>query len=84
MPTRLCGWSPYIESAGAKVRFLPPNSPDFNPIEKMWSKMKEFLRSAKARTLDSLLDATAAALKTIMAKDVEGRLDCCGYVNIQS
>jgi transposase len=39
-----------IEQTGARVHFLPPYSPDFNPIEKMWSKVKESLRSAKART----------------------------------
>ncbi|HUS39828.1 MAG TPA: IS630 family transposase [Pirellulales bacterium] len=73
-----------IESAGAKVRFLPPYSPDFNPIEKMWSKVKEFLRNAKARTLDALLNAIAAALKTITAKDIEGWFDSCGYMNTQT
>jgi len=39
-----------INGVGAEVRFLPPYSPDFNPIEEMWSKVKEFLRAAKART----------------------------------
>ena len=73
-----------IESAGAKVRFLPPYSPAFNPIEKMWSKVIEFLRHAKARTLDALLNAIAAALKTITAKDIEGWFDSCGYMNTQS
>ena len=46
-----------IEQAGAEVRFLPPYSPDFNPIEKMWSKVKALLRSAKARTDEALLTA---------------------------
>jgi len=43
-----------IRQAGAVVKFLPPYSPDFNPIEKIWSKIKEFLRSAKARTSEAL------------------------------
>jgi len=73
-----------IESAGAKVRFLPPYSPDLNPIEKMWSKIKEFLRNAKARTLDALLNAIASALKTITAKDIEGWFDSCGYMKTQT
>ncbi len=42
-----------IESAGAKVKFLPPYSPDLSPIELCWSKLKQFLRSSEARTLDS-------------------------------
>ena len=68
-----------IKSAGAEVRFLPPYSPDLNPIEKMWSKVKEFLRSAKARTQEALLDAIAAALKTITAQDANGWFLSCGY-----
>jgi len=51
-----------IEQAGAGVRFLPAYSPDLNPIEKMWSKLKEALRSAKARTPATLNDAIARAL----------------------
>lgn len=68
-----------IESAGATVRFLPPYSPDLNPIEKMWSKVKEFLRAAKARTQDALLNAIAAALQAVSAQDAEGWFASCGY-----
>ncbi len=71
-----------IESAGAVVRFLPPYSPDLNPIEKMWSKVKEFLRAAKARTQEALLAAIAAALKTITPTDAKGWFTSCGYVAI--
>jgi transposase len=67
-----------MESSGAEVWFLPPYSPDLNPIEKMWSKVKEFLRSAKARTQETLLDAIATALKTITAQDAEGWFASCG------
>ena len=73
-----------VESAGAEVWFLPPYSPDLNPIEKMWSKVKEFLRNAKARTEELLFDAIAAALKTITAKDAQGWFSSCGYVALQS
>ena len=73
-----------IESAGAAVRFLPPCSPDLNPIEKMWSKIKEFLRAAKARTFDALLDAIAAALNTITAQDARGWFGSCGCPASQS
>ena len=71
-----------IESAGAKVRFLPPYSPDFNPIEKMWSKIKEFLRSAKARTFDALLKAIGQALTSVTAQDGQGWFTSCGDVAI--
>ena len=68
-----------IAAAGAEVWFLPPYSPDFNPIEKMWSKIKAFLRSVKARTFDALLDAIADALQTITPTDAEGWFSSCGY-----
>jgi transposase len=68
-----------IEQAGAEVRFLPPYSPDFNPIEKMWSKVKALLRSAKARTDEALLSAIAAALARVTAQDAEGWFASCGY-----
>ena len=68
-----------IEAGGAEVWFLPPYSPDFNPIEKMWSKIKAFLRAVKARTYEALLEAIAAALKTITASDAIGWFESCGY-----
>ena len=58
-----------IEAAGAELLYLPPYSPDLNPIEKAWSKLKQFLRSAKARTADQLHQAVANALNTITAQD---------------
>lgn len=72
-----------IESVGAEVWFLPPYSPDFNPIEKMWSKIKEFLRAAKARTQEALLNAIALALKAITDQDAEGWFAACGYPPVQ-
>lgn len=68
-----------IELAGAELRFLPPYSPDLNPIEKMWSKVKTFLRAAKARTEEDLHQAIASALETVIAQDVEGWFRSCGY-----
>ena len=73
-----------IAAAGAEVWFLPPYSPDFNPIEKMWSKIKEFLRAAKARTFDALLAAIGNALKTITAHDAQGWFESCGYTTCHS
>jgi len=68
-----------IEQAGAKLCFLPPYSPDLNPIEKMWSKVKTFLRAQKARTEEELFQAIRLALETVTPKDVEGWFRSCGY-----
>lgn len=59
-----------IEARGARLIFLPPYSPDFNPIELCWSKVKTALRTAKARTPDALLDALADALHSVSRRDV--------------
>jgi transposase len=61
-----------IEGAGARVLPLPPYSPDFNPIEEMFSKLKEFLRRAAARTRDALYDALGEALDLVSAEDILG------------
>lgn len=71
-----------IESVGAVVWFLPPYSPDLNPIEKMWSKVKQFLRSAKARTQEVLIKAIADALETISNQDAAAWFISCGYQSI--
>jgi transposase len=68
-----------IEAAGASVRFLPAYSPDFNPIEKMWSKVKAFLRSAEARTADALQEAIASALASVTPQDARNWFVSCGY-----
>ena len=73
-----------IESVGAEVRFLPPYSPDLNPIEKMWSKVKEFLRSAKARTQEALFKAIGDALGTINTQDAINWFASCGYTTSDS
>ena len=56
---------PLIEARGARLAFLPPYSPDFNPIELCWSKVKTVLRTAKARTFEALLAALADALRSV-------------------
>ena len=56
-----------IQKAGAEVLYLPPYSPDLNPIEKAWAKLKQRLRSAKARTQEALDHALAEALRLITA-----------------
>lgn len=68
-----------LEKAGIEVHFLPPYSPDLNPIEMMWSKVKNLLRGAEARTKKDLLKAIALALDKISAKDAAGWFAHCGY-----
>jgi transposase len=73
-----------LERAGAQVWPLPPYSPDFNPIEKMWSKVKAHLRKIKARNPPTLLKAISSALRAITASDAEGWFHHCGYCYTQS
>ena len=68
-----------VEAAGATLPYLPPYSPDLSPIEPMWSKVKQRLRSAAARTVDALQDAVTSALRSITASDCEGFFRHCGY-----
>lgn len=68
-----------ITATGATVRFLPAYSPDLNPIELMWSKIKALLRRAEARTLPDLLKAIAAATKEVTAADTMNWFAHCGY-----
>lgn len=68
-----------IEASGAQALFLPAYSPDLNPIEKMWSKVKSLLRSAEARTPDELVSAIANALAQVTAHDAIGWFSSCGY-----
>ena len=68
-----------IESAGCRVVFLPPYSPDFSPIEPMWSKVKQWLRKAAARTVEALEVAVGTALATVGEPDCRGWFNDCGY-----
>lgn len=68
-----------IVAAGASVRFLPAYSPDLNPIERMWSKLKALLRAAEARTAEQLQRAIATALQRISAQDAAHWFAACGY-----
>ena len=68
-----------IKSCDAELRFLPPYSPDFNPIEKMWSKVKQILRGLMAREEESLFAAIGTALSQVTAADARGWYGSCGY-----
>ena len=73
-----------IEAAGAAVRYLPAYSPDLNPIEKMFSKLKAWLRSAAARTIGGLIEAMGDALRTVRPGDILGWFRHSGYQAPQS
>ncbi len=68
-----------IEAVGAWVLFLPPYSPDLNPIENGWSKVKAILRALKPRTFDALQTALVEAFAAITAQDLRGWFGHCGY-----
>lgn len=68
-----------IESVGAHLEFLPPYSPDLNPIELCWSKIKTALRAAKPRTFEALLDALDDAFGSVMKQDAKAWFAHCGY-----
>jgi transposase len=68
-----------IERAGARLRFLPPYSPDFNPIEQAFAKLKAFLRAARPRTFDQVCELVAAALALFLPDECAHYLRHCGY-----
>ena len=73
----------FIQARQSEVRFLPPYSPDLNPIEKMWSKVKEFLRTLQVRTENALFEAIGTALCHVTADDAQGWFHSCGYTDKQ-
>lgn len=77
---KVAGIRELIEARGAQLVYLPPYSPDLNPIEKAWSKFKQFLRAAKARTAEALDQAITEALKTITANNAVAWFRHCGYL----
>jgi transposase len=68
-----------IEACGCRLVFLPAYSPDFNPIEEAFSKLKSYLRRAKARTRERLKGAIVAGLQRISAQDARGWFKHCGF-----
>ena len=69
-----------IEHAGAQLRFLPPYSPDFNPIELAFAKLKAFLRAARPRTFDHVCALIAAALELFTPTECRNFVRHCGYL----
>ena len=69
-----------VEERGCEVLFLPPYSPDLNPIEEAFAKLKTLLRRAGARTREALTEAMGRALEMVTARDARGFFEHCGYV----
>jgi transposase len=76
---KVAGVQQLITATGAQLIYLPPYSPDFNPIEQAWSKIKQWLRSAKARSVEALEGAIAEALRAITADNALAWFSHCGY-----
>jgi len=71
-----------IEAAGANLWYLPPYSPDLNPIEKLWSKVKAWLRRVAARTLEDLIAAVGQALAAVQHNECFNYFLSCGYATL--
>jgi transposase len=76
---RVAGVREAIEAAGARVLYLPRYSPDLNPIEQLFAKLKALLRKAAARTLDTLSSAVADILRSLTPRECRNYLDNAGY-----
>ena len=68
-----------IEGRECELLYLPPYSPDFNPIEEAFAKIKGVLRKAEARTREALVEAMGTAISAISAHDARGFFEHCGY-----
>ena len=68
-----------IEGRGCELLYLPSYSPDLNPIEEAFSKMKNLLRKAEARSREALLEAIGAAISAVSDRDARGFFEHCGY-----
>lgn len=76
---KVSGVSKAIETAGARLLYLPPYSPDFNPIEMAFSKLKAILRKAAARTVDALWKVIADALDAFTPQECQNYFAAAGY-----
>jgi transposase len=68
-----------IEERGCELMYLPPYSPDLNPIEEAFSKVKRFMRKAEARTREALVEVMGRALGAVSARDARGFIEHSGY-----
>jgi len=68
-----------LEAVGARLRFLPPYSPDFNPIEQAFAKLKAFFRAARPRSFDQVCDLMATAIRLFSPSECRNYVRHCGY-----
>jgi transposase len=71
-----------VEGCGCELLYLPPYSPDFDPIEQAFSKIKGLIRKAQARTREALIEAMGLALEAVSAREARGFFDHCGYRSV--
>ena len=76
---KVAGIEEMIRSVGATVKYLPPYSPDMNPVELLWSKIKAILKEMKGRTEDELMQAISKALDEVSQEDIAAWFRHCGY-----
>jgi transposase len=76
---KIAGIREAVAAAGASILYLPPYSPDLNPIEQLFAKLKALLRKAAARTKDTLWSAIGSLIQTISANECANYLRHCGY-----
>jgi transposase len=76
---KVAGVQETIEAAGARLEYLPPYSPDFNPIENLWSKVKAGLKSRNPRNARQLFKAAGAAFDSLTPEDCQGCFSRAGY-----
>ena len=69
----------HSKTAGAYVLWLPTYSPDLNPVEQLWSKVKSYLRKVKPRTLDALYDSLKVALNSVSVADIKAWFSMANY-----
>lgn len=79
---KVAGIREAIDEVGASVWYLPPYSPDLNPIEKMWSKVKTWLRRIAARTVEGLIQAIGDALRDVDANECRAYFKSGGYAKL--
>ena len=79
---KVAGVREAIEAAGARVEYLPPYSPDFNPIENLWSKVKQAIKSRAPRNARQLLKAAAVAFAAVTPADCQGFFSHAGYATL--
>ncbi len=68
-----------VEGRGCELLYLPPYSPDFNPIEEAFAKIKALLRRAQARSREALIEVLGAAITAVSSTDALGFFEHCGY-----